>query len=603
MYGNNGKILRIDLSTGEVTEEQYDEAFVRMFLGGNGLAAKLIYDAVPSHADPFGPENALVFTVGPLTDTPVWGTSRGHMASISPLTRLFSDSNYGGNFGTAQKRTGFDVIYITGKSPKPVYLLLTERGAQIKDGAYLWGKTTEETIATLEAEEGKGAVCASIGPAGENRVLFANIICGGNRFGAAGRAGMGSVMGAKNLKALVVKGSKKTKIADREALKAFLREKFPGLKKNTGPYTAIGTPFLVNFINSKGILGTHNNNKEVFEYFQDISGEVIKEKYWRKHTACPGCPVRCGKLVNVATGEYAGKTVKSPEYETLYAIGSMLDNRDIVSIINGNHLCDLMGMDTISMGVTLAFVAECMERGIVSEQELGERVNFGDGEVMVELIKKTVTREGIGRYLSMGSSRLSEQFGKDSYKYLYTVQGLEIAGHSARGLREMSLAYSTSTRGGSHHDARPNYLTHQPDPGFEPQPEYVMKNQHFTAVGDSLVMCRFTAERGLGTPLNEDMVKVVNYVKGWNIDLEGLEKIGERIYNLERLINVQRGVSRKDDTLPYRVMNEPIPDGPSKGRHCSRENLDEMLDTYYELRGWSRDGIPSSEKLAELGLK
>jgi aldehyde:ferredoxin oxidoreductase len=603
MYGNHGRILKIDLSTGQTEIEQYDEESAKMFLGGNGLAAKLVHDTVSSNADPLGPENAIVFTVGPLTDTPVWGTSRGHMASISPLTGLFADSNYGGNFGTAQKRTGFDALYITGKSSKPIYLILTDQGAEIRDATTLWGKTTEETIIALESQEEKGSVCASIGPAGENGVLFANIICGGRRFGAAGRAGMGAVMGAKNLKAVVAKGNRETKIADREALKTLLRERYPVLKNNTNLYTTYGTPFLINFLNSKGILGTHNNNKETFQYFQDISGELIKEKYWEKNTACLGCPVRCGKMIRVTEGEYAGKILKMPEYETIYSIGSMLDNHDISSIFNGNHVCDLMGIDTISMGLTLAFVAECMEKGIVSKNDFGGMVSFADGQAMVELIKCTAKKEGIGKYLSMGSSRLSDQFGKDSYKYLYAVKGLEIAGHSARGLREMSLAYSTSTRGGSHHDARPNYAKHEPDPGFDMQPEYVLKNQCFTAVGDSLVICRFTAERGLGTPINESMVNIINYVKGWNIDLNGLEKIGERIYNLERLINVHRGVSRKDDTLPYRVMNEPIPSGPSKGRYCLQENLNKMLDTYYKLRGWSQDGIPTSRKLTELGLK
>jgi aldehyde:ferredoxin oxidoreductase len=305
----------------------------------------------------------------------------------------------------------------------------------------------------------------------------------------------------------------------------------------------------------------------------------------------------------VVQGKYSGKTVKMPEYETIYALGTMLDNRDICSVVNGNHLCDLMGMDTISAGVTLAFVAECMGRGIVSEDELEDRVDFADGQAMVELLKKTAKREGAGKYLSLGSVRLSEKFGKGAYKYLYTVKGLEIAGHSARGLRGMSLSYSTSTRGGSHHDGRPQYLVPDRDPGFEPQPEYIVNNQHFTAVGDSLVMCRFLMERVLGTMLNENMTNILNWVKGWNIDLEELKRLGERIYNLERLINVKRGASRKEDTLPYRVMNEPIPDGPSQGRYCPREELEKMLDKYYQLRRWSRDGIPSDQKLAELGLK
>ena len=602
MYGNTRRVVKVNLTSGEIKEELYDEAKARMFLGGNGLAAKLIYDNVPFTADPMEPENAIVFSVGPLTDTPMWGTSRGHVASISPLTGIFADSNYGGEFGIAQKRTGFDAIYIEGASSKPVYLVVADGGVEIKDGSHIWGKTTAETITLLEQLEGKGAVCASIGPAGENRVLYANIILGGARPGAAGRAGMGAVMGAKKIKAVVARGNKRTAIADRESLMSLLKEKYPAFRKNTKALSTYGTPILVNVINSKGMLGTRNNSTEIFAYPQDISGELIKERYWNKDISCFGCPVACGKNVNVVKGEYTGMTVKMPEYETLYAMGSMMDNRDIDSIINGNHVCDLMGIDTISMGVTMSFVAECMEKGVISEKEIGGKITFADGEAMVDHIKKTAMKEGIGELLAMGSARLAVKFDKDAYKYLYVVKGLEIAGHSARGLRGMSLSYSTSTRGGSHHDGRPNYAAADPDPGFEPQPQYIQRNQYFTAVGDSLIVCRFIAERGLGTPLNEDIAKIVNYVTGWDITLPELEKIGERIYNLERLINVRRGVSRKDDILPYRVMNEPIPDGPAKGRCCSKEDLDAMLDTFYDLRGWDRDGIPTKEKLTEIGL-
>jgi aldehyde:ferredoxin oxidoreductase len=356
---------------------------------------------------------------------------------------------------------------------------------------------------------------------------------------------------------------------------------------------------LVNIINSQGLLGTHNNSREFFEHAQEVSGEVIREEHWKEDTACYGCPVACGKNVAISAGDYAGQTVKMPEYETIYAIGSMLDNRDLQSIFNGNHICDLMGLDTISMGVTLAFMAECRELGLLPGDEFGN-VNFADGKAMVELIRKTAHREGIGDHLALGSSRLADRFGKNAHKLLYTVQGMEIAGHSARGLRGMSLSYPTSTRGGSHHDARPLYT--KEDPGFEPQPQYIVKNQYFTAVGDSLVLCRFVAERGIGTPLNEDMVQIVNAVTGWDLTLTDLEKIGERIYNLERLINVHRGVSRENDVLPYRVMNEPIPDGPAEGRYCKQTDLDAMLDLYYKLRGWSPEGIPTPEKLTELGI-
>jgi aldehyde:ferredoxin oxidoreductase len=602
MYGHQGKLLKVNLSDGHIEEESYTADYAEMFLGGNGFAAKMILDSVPADADPFGPENAVVFTVGPVTDTPVWGPSRGHMASISPLTGLFCDSNYGGQFAIAQKRTGYDAILIKGFSSEPVYLSVTDQGAEIRSAASLWGKTTEETIEGLQAQAGEGAICGAIGPAGENRVLFANVIFGGKRTGIAGRGGLGAVMGAKNLKAVLVKGSKRTHVANRDALTKVLKERYPFLNKNTAPFKTQGTPFLVQLINSLGLLGTRNNAGEVFAHAGDISGEFMRENYWDRNTACYGCPVACGKMVHVRKGEFAGKTVKMPEYETLYAFGSMMDNRNLDSIIEANHLCSLMGMDTISMGVTLSFVAECMDKGIIKERDLGGRVAFSSGESFRELIRKTAGKQEIGQLLAMGSARLARIFGEGARKYLYAVKGMEIAGHSARGLRNMSLSYAVSTRGGSHHDGRPNYLAVDPDPGFGPQPQLVFRNNAFTAVGDSLVLCRFIAERGIGTPLNEDMVRLVNGVTGWNLSLKELERIGERIYNLERLINVRRGVRRKDEILPSRVMSEPIPDGPVKGRFCLPKDLDAMLDTYYELRGWTPEGIPTEGKLKELGL-
>ena len=603
MTGHSGKYLKIDLSRREITEESYDDTFARMYLGGNGFAAKLIFDAVPAEVNPLDPENVIVFSVGPLTDTPVWGTSRGHVAAISPLTGLFADSNFGGDFPIALKRTGFMAILVTGKAKEPVYLSVSDDGVKLGDASSIWGRVTEETNNILQKEMGEGSVSASIGPAGENGVLYANIIFGGKRSGAAGRGGMGTVMGSKNLKAIVVKGNSKTNIAHPNDLKVFLKEKLSELKQNKGGMTRFGTAALPNMINDKGLLCARNNTRETFNNWQDISGDFFVEKYKGKSTACSGCVIACGKTIEVREGEFTGKTVKMPEYETLYAMGSMLDNNDINSIFNGNHLCDLMGLDTITLGTTLAFVAECMEKGAVTEAELGGKILFSDGKSIGDLVKKVVSKEGIGKLLALGSWRLSERFGKDTYKYLYAVKGMEIAGHSARGIREMSLGYSISTRGGSHHDTRPSYPNTHPDRGFEGIAEYVVKSNYFTAVGDSLIICRFIAEGMLEPPaISNSMAKLVNLVTGWDIDVDGLEQIGERIFNLERLINVTRGVSRKDDILPFRVMNEPIPDGPSEGRYCPKDKLDAMLDKYYALRGWSEDGVPTNAKLTELGL-
>lgn len=602
MYGHQGRILTVDLGSGLAQERPLSEAFARTYLGGNGFAASLIREAVPSEADPFGPENMLVFSVGPLTHTPVWGSSRCHIAAISPLTGLFCDANFGGDFAVAQKRSGVDAICITGKAPRPMVLSVGEEGARLMEAGDLWGKTTLQTLQALQAREGRGAIGACIGPAGENGVLFANIVAGGRRLGVAGRGGLGAVMGAKNLKGLLVRGARPTSIHDRKALSRILKTRYPFLQENTRLFKTYGTPFLVDFINEKGLLGTRNARREIFEGAEALGGERLRRDYRVRDVACHGCPVSCGKEIAVRAGPLTGSVVKMPEYETLFALGTMMDTRDLDGVVEANHRCLLMGLDTISMGVTLSFVAECMEKGFVSESELGGRVLFSDGGSLGDLVERTARRQGIGDALAMGSWRLSERFGAATKHCLHAVKKLELAGHSPRGLRGMSLAYAVSTRGGSHHDGRPNYLTVQPDPGFAPQPESIARNNRFTAVGDSLVLCRFIAERGFGTPLGDLHVDLLSAVTGWDLDLEELERIGERIYTLERSINVGRGVSRKDDILPLRAMLEPIPGGPAQGRHCPKEDLDRMLDLYYDIMGWDADGIPKKERLEALGI-
>ena len=376
MYGYCGNIVKVNLSTGSIVTETFGEDFARKYLGGNGFVAKLIYDNVPQDVDPLGAENGVAIAVGPMTDSAVWGTSRGHVGSISPQTGLFADSNFGGDFGIALKRSGYEAIFVNGAADKPVYLLVTDEGVSIEDASDLWGKGTEETNETLKQRNGKSAVSLSIGPGGENGVVFANVFCGGKRPGAAGRGGIGAVMGSKNLKAVVARGTQKAKIYNADGLKVFLKEKLPELKTNKGGMSKVGTSALPNMVNAKGILGTRNNQRETFDRWQGISGDFFLEKYKDIDTACHGCVLACGKKVKIDRGQYKGKTVKMPEYETLYAMGSMNDNSDVVSIFIGNYLCDDMGIDTISMGVTLSFVAECMERGIITEDDLGEAGNI-----------------------------------------------------------------------------------------------------------------------------------------------------------------------------------------------------------------------------------
>ncbi len=601
MYGYTGKILNIDLGSGIIEIDEFDAGYARMLLGGNGFAADYLCRKIDSGTGPLSEYNSLIFTTGPLNCTKSWGTGRGHAAAISPLTGLFADSNYGGDFANRVKQSGFDAVAVTGKSETPVYISIKEGSAEIKAAGHLWGKTTEESIELLKSAEGKGSQSAVIGPAGENLVRFANIICSGRRLSAAGRGGLGAVLGSKNCKGISVNGNWENEVYSNRHLELVLKEQLPLLKENTGILREYGTPANIIKINEYGKLSTRNNITEVFHGAHKISSDILKEKYITGNTACSRCPVACGKKVNVPGGRYAGTTVKMPEYETLYSLGSMLENSDIISIINGNNACDSLGIDTISMGVTLSFAAECMEKELTVSHS-GERIVFGNSNDIAELVEKTAYRRGIGSVLADGSEAMASETGAGSSRYLYTVKGLEVAGHSARGIRHMGLAYATSSRGGSHHDARPKYYEPEAEPDRGEIPVTCVNSQHFTAVGDSLVMCRFVMERGFGTELNEPLCRLVNAVTGFDYTLDELVQTGERIYNLERLINCGRGTDIKTDSLPFRVTEEPIPEGPSKGMVFGRDRLHEMLSEYYKLRGWDSRGIPSEEKVRELGI-
>jgi len=605
MKGYGGRILFVDVTDGTTRVESLPEDTARAFLGGNGLAARLLYDHVAAGVDPFDAQNAVVFAVGPITDTTVPGNSRACVASKSPLTGLFFDSTFGGRFPATQKRTGFDAISITGRAKDPVYLKVTEAGARLEPARALWGKTTRETVEAIQALEGADADVMAIGPAGEHRVRFASMAhYWKNREGISGRGGIGAVLGSKNVKAVSVAGGRKTEIADPAALKALLEETREPLRKGTQALATFGTPFLVQPINTLGGLGAYNLRSEVYAEARAISGEEMKTHYHDRDTTCLKCPVACGKQYAVTEGEFAGLRAKMPEYETIFAFGSMLGNAHAPSLIKANDLCDLLGMDTISLGVTLAFVAEALERGWLDPKEIGGPFGWGDWRGMLALIEQTAYRRGFGDRLAEGSWRLAEAIGPEALKTVYAVKRLELPAHSARALKGMSIGYATATRGGSHHDTRPTpqYAQGFDRRGVAGKPEFAVRSQHFTAVDDSLVVCRFTSERGFGLFLGEPYARMVRAVTGWDMAAEELERIGERVVNQERLFNVREGVRRQDDVLPWRVMHEPIPDGPSAGMHCPPAELDAMLDEYYRVRGWSADGVPTPERLAALGL-
>ncbi|HWN91572.1 MAG TPA: aldehyde ferredoxin oxidoreductase C-terminal domain-containing protein, partial [Verrucomicrobiae bacterium] len=312
----------------------------------------------------------------------------------------------------------------------------------------------------------------------------------------------------------------------------------------------------------------------------------------------------CGKQYEIRDGELQGIKAKMPEYETIFAFGSMLGNAHAGSLAKANDLCDLLGLDTISMGVTLAFAAEALERGWLTQAEVGLPFGWGDWRGMLRLVEMTAAREGFGDKLAEGAWRLAESMGTEATRAVYAVKRLELPAHSARALKGMSIGYATATRGGSHHDTRPTpqYAQGYDRRGTDGKPEFAVRSQHFTAVDDSLVLCRFTSERGFGLFVDEPYARMVRAVTGWDMTVEELERVGERVINLERLFNVREGVRRKDDVLPWRVMHEPIPDGPSAGMHCPPEELAMMVDRYYALRGWYEDGVPTRARLTALGI-
>jgi aldehyde:ferredoxin oxidoreductase len=541
-----------------------------------------------------------------VTDTTVPGNSRACVAAKSPLTGLFFDSTFGGRFPATLKRTGFDAVVLTGRAAAPVYVVVDEAGAALKPASALWGRSTRDTVGALIAAEGTDADAIAIGPAGEHRVRYAAMATyWKNREGVSGRGGIGAVLGSKNVKALVVKGGRKTEVADLASLKALLDETREPLKKGTQALSTFGTPFLVGPINALGALGSYNLRTEVFAEARAIGGEEMKAHYHDRDTTCLKCPVACGKQYAIGEGEFAGTRAKMPEYETIFALGPMLGIAHAEALILANDLCDLLGMDTISMGVTLAVVCEALERGWLTPAEVGVPFGWGDWRGMLRLVEMTARREGFGARLAEGAWRLAESIHPQGTRLVYAVKRLELPAHSARALKGLSIGYATATRGGSHHDTRP---TPQYAPTFDrrstaDKPAFAARSQHFTAVGDSLVLCRFTSERGFGLFVGEPYARMVSAVTGWDVGVDELERVGERIVNLERLFNVREGVRRDQDTLPWKVMHEPIPEGPSVGMYCPPDELAAMLDAYYALRGWDLDGVPTSARLDALGLR
>ncbi len=605
MYGWHLKILRVNLTTKKVTTEDVDPKIARDYLGGRGWAIHYLYKEMDPMADPLSPENILIFATGPLTATPAPTGNRYMVVTKSPLTGALAHSNSGGEFPTWMKRTGFDMFIFEGKSPEPVYLFVNEDQIEVRSAAHVWGKDTHETTDILKAETSQDARVACIGQAGENLALMAAIMNDKHR--AAARSGVGAVMGSKNLKAVVAMGNKNPALYKPEEMRALSVDtsKSVGADVKKGSNMRIyGTSYVPQVTNTLGILPTRNFLQGTFEYVNNIDGDALKNQYLIRHTPCYRCPLSCGRLTEVPDGKYKGKG-EGPEYETISSLGTGCGVSDLAALLKANYLCNEYGMDTITTGMTIAAAMEMYEKGYISEEIIGMPLKFGDHDAMIEMIKKMAYREGFGNDLAQGSYRLAEKYGHP--EIAVTTRKQEFPGYDPRGSQGMGLLYATSNKGASHMEGDVAYEEVFGVPVKENplttvgKPELVKHFEDSFALMDSSGLCVFVAIRYAFSKdrmiLPQRLAEMMNLSTGANYTPEEALKAAERVYNLERMFLLKAGST--EDTLPHRMLHEPLPDGPAKGKVVE---LDKMLPEFYKLRGWDEKGVPTKEKLMELGL-
>jgi aldehyde:ferredoxin oxidoreductase len=608
MNGWQGKVLRVNLTDGTLKTDPLDPQVARNYIGGRGLGIYYLNQLVDARVDPFSAENPIIMATGPLTGTGAPTGARYMVMTKSPLTGAITCSNSGGMFPTEFKRTGYDAIIFSGRSEKPVYLWLDRERAELRAADHLWGKNTHETTDALLTETEPKARVACIGPAGEKRVLFASIMNDKDR--AAGRSGVDAVMGSKNLKAVVVKGKGRIPLADPDRFKAFnkkIMEAFKeGVKKTPLGLTVNGTAGVVMATQNFGVLPTKNWQQGTFDGWEKIHGEELTRRFLKKNSACYSCPIGCGRKTKVDDPRFSGEG-EGPEYETIYAMGSNCMIDDLAAIVKANYICNEMGMDTITMGATIACAMELVERGYLKEEAVGRSLQWGDSEALVELTRMTGLREGFGNQLAQGSYRLADRYGHPELAPVSKKQ--EFPGYEPRGSQAMGLAYATSPIGGSHMRGDPAYfelfgVPEAMDPHqWEGKAKVTKAFQDLSAIIDAAGLCIFFAVRNLAAKdLGVAPVGILEYLNaatGANYTLEELMQAGERIINAERLFLTKAGFTSKDDSLPDRLTQTPAPTGPAKGLVC---HLEEMLDDYYEERNWTAKGIPRQALLKQLDL-
>ena len=606
MLGYAGTILYVDLTTGQTRVEKLSEETAKKYIGGIGLGMKLWLTHSKPGVDPLNPENPLVLALGPVSGTMFPTGGNGHaFISKSPATNGVGEAVSHGTFGAELKRAGYDAVILTGKAEKPVYLWIDDDSVQLLDASQVWGKSPSETEDAIKAEIGDYYVrVASIGLAGEKLSKIACIINEKTR--AAGRTGLGAVMGSKNLKAIAVRGTHDIVVAKPDEFMEMVKEFHERMK---GPaaqkYRTLGTPENIMVQNALFCMPTRNFSNAHFENAEKVSGETLNERYIAKIIACNSCAMRCEHEAVIREGPYKG-TLARMEYDNLWALGPNCGVDKLDAIIKAAELCNYYGLDATSAGVTVSFVMDCHEKGILTHEELGLDAHFGNADALVQLIEKIGKREGIGDVLADGVKVAAEKIGKNSMELAQQIKGLEATGYDLRCLKTAALGSAVSFRGADHSrsgayaiDLKGKVDRLKAEKG---RGKLVKDSEDIYALIDSLIICK----NAKGTLYKElaDMAKLYRLVTGVEMTAEELSVAGERINTIAKLINVREGLSRKDDTLPWKVMNQPIPDsGPAKGAVVTQEELDLLLDDYYQARGWNVEGIPTKAKLQELGMQ
>lgn len=608
MAGWMGKLLRVDLASGQSNVEEIPRDWLRDYIGGRGLGDRYLYEEMDPTVDAFSPENKLIFATGPLTGTPAPCGARYMVVTKGALTGAITTSNSGGHWGPELKFAGYDMLILQGAAPKPSYLIIYDEHVELRDASTYWGRGVSETEDGLRKELGiPGLRVCAIGPAGENRVRFACIMNDKHR--AAGRSGVGAVMGSKNLKAIAVRGTGGVEIADPEAFMKAMWAMRAGMQDSPGrkSFFEYGTAATIDMTQSFGGLPTRNFEAGQFDEYENLNGSAIKQTRLVANKACFACTIACGRVTKLGdnSGKYMVNTHprnwrtagEGPEYEAAWALGADTGVGDLDAVLKANWLCNDLGMDPISMGATLAAAMELYEGGVIDDEQVEMPLRFGSEEALVRMVEATAYREGFGDELAEGSKRMGENFRHP--EVFMGVKGQEFPAYDPRGFQGMGVAYATCNRGACHLRAWTPGIeaTGQADPhSTTGKGEWVAHEQNRTTAHDNTGLCLFVAPAG--GPL-ETFVPCTAAATGVAFTIEDLEKAGERTWNLERLWNLKAGLTRADDTLPERLLKEAHKSGPSAGVTV---NLDAMLPVYYQQRGWDEEGVPQREKLVELGL-